>query len=287
MPFGFPSGAGLKTKIVELLGNRNGTLWSISIDLGFSPERIDAFQDALKHSGKRSVDAFLEHRAEFVDLGKVATAYVIMSCELKDQVFADRKENWYQYFFNKLNVEFDDFGKNHVSVITFNYDRSLEFYLVTALQNSYGKIRTDCLAKLTALPMVHLYGDLGTLPTATDRGAAFGAGLNHQTVRKGAEGIRIIHEPTTEATFQEAYKLLDEAERIVFVGFGYDPTNMDRLFKGVQARTARVVGSAMGFTRSELNFVQSSFARLSMRNVELEDLYSEALEFLRHHSPFD
>ena len=38
-----------------------------------------------------------------------------------------------------MNTPFEDFEKNLVSVITFNYDRSLEQFLFISLKSRYGK----------------------------------------------------------------------------------------------------------------------------------------------------
>jgi len=36
-----------------------------------------------------------------------------------------RGGGWYEYLFGKLKATFEEFGQNKLSVITFNYDRSL------------------------------------------------------------------------------------------------------------------------------------------------------------------
>ena len=52
----------------------------------------------------------------------------------------------------------------NVAFITFNYDRSLEFFLLTTLKNRYQKTEQECAAKLKNIPIVHLYGKLALLP---------------------------------------------------------------------------------------------------------------------------
>jgi hypothetical protein len=46
----------------------------------------------------------------------------------------------------------------------FNYDRSLEHFLFTALKYSSGKSDDECAGKLKTIPIIHLHGDLGALP---------------------------------------------------------------------------------------------------------------------------
>jgi hypothetical protein len=287
MPFGFPSGPKLKAEIVRRLESPNDTMKAIAKELRFSEDHILLFRDALKHSGKRSVDAFLEHRDEFLDIGKVATACELLSHEFRSSLFGQNGSDWYEYFFNKLNTRPGEFDKNNVSVITFNYDRTLEYYLATTLENSYGIDRGACLEMLNAIPIVHLYGQLGPLTPEVSNGAAFGAGLNPRMVRAAADGIQIIHEGTTSERFERAYELIRSAELLCFVGFGYDETNLDRLLKPRQNTLVKIVGSALGLTPGEINVVRNIFARHGFRQVSLDWENGEALSFLRHHCPFD
>jgi hypothetical protein len=287
MPFGFPSGAKLKSEIVRKLESPNDTMKAIATQLEFSEDHISLFCNALKHSGKRSVDAFLEHRQEFLGIGKVATACELLSHEFRSALFGQNGSDWYEYFFNKLNTRLEEFDKNNVSVITFNYDRTLEYYLATTLENSYGIERRACFQMLNAIPIVHLYGQLGPLPLEVGGGAAFGAGLNPRTVRAAADGIQSIHEGTTSERFEQAYQLIRRAELVCFVGFGYDETNLDRLLKSRQNTSVKVVGSALGSTPAEVQVVQNIFSRHGFRQVSLDWPNGEALSFLRHHCPFD
>jgi hypothetical protein len=287
MPFGFPSGPKLKAEIVRRLDSPSDTMKAIAKELRFSEGHISQFRDALKHSGKRSVDAFLEHRDEFLDIGKVATACELLSHEFRDALFGQNGSDWYEYFFNKLNTRFEEFDQNHVSVITFNYDRTLEYYLATALENSYGKERRVCFEMLNTIPIVHLYGQLGPLPLEVANGAAFGAGLNPRTVRAAADGIQIIHEGTVSERFEQAYQLLMSAELICFVGFGYDETNLNRLLKRSQNTLVKIVGSALGVTPGETQVVRNIFLRHGYGQVSLDSQSGEALRFLRYHCPFD
>lgn len=89
-------------------------------------------------------------------------AQVLMCCE--DNVVMFERGDWYQYFCDKLNTSFEEFDQNKISIITFNYDRSLEHSLFTALKNSYAKNDRDCASKLKNIPIVHVYGQLGYLP---------------------------------------------------------------------------------------------------------------------------
>jgi hypothetical protein len=288
-PYGFPLGYGLKTRITDDLNAHTGRKMLSEVrDAGFSAEEIEAFRSALHKSGKRSVDAFLEHRPEFLKVGKTATACALIPCENEHVLFAANEENWYEYFFNRLNARFDEFDKNAVSIVTFNYDRSLEQYLITALRNAYGKSLQECAAKLRSIPIVHLYGQLGELPGLGSPEIAFGAPITPEILTKSAEGIQIIHEDISgKPQFQKAHELIRTSQRICFIGFGYDKTNLERLLGDRVVENQQLFGSAKGFTRTECFRIEQTLRGFGFRAIELDGIYGEAFEFLRNHSPFD
>jgi hypothetical protein len=292
IPFGFPSGATLKTNIISSLVPPH-RMRSHLMELGFEPPQIEDFRVTLSKSGKASVDAFLEHRADFLDVGKAATACALLPCEtaVEESLFHGR-DNWYEYFFNKLNARFEDFSRNSVAVLTFNYDRSLEHYLFTALTNSYRKTAKECAQVVRSIPIVHLYGQLGELPQlAKDgTGVAFGAPMSVDTWSKAANGIKIIHEAVTdEQPFKQAQDLLRNARRVCFLGFGYNQTNLQRLMGyGPILGGPEIFGSALGFTERECSFIRSQLQGLGFgRVLSLNESYGEAFRFLHYHCPFD
>jgi len=290
-PFGFPSGADLKTAITTRLVFRDE--WhTLLLDAGFEPDHIEKFRTALLKSGKRSVDAFLEHRTDFVDVGKAAIACALLPHEKEEYLFHRGKESWYEYFFTKLNARFEDFSHNSVSVITFNYDRSLEHYLFTALKNAYGKPPRECAEVLRSISIVHLYGQLGELPTLSRDGLgnAYGSPVTVESLLKAASGIKIIHEAITDKQpFEQARCMLADSVRVCFLGFGYDQTNLERLMGyGPDAGGPQIYGSALGFSRRELDLLKSRLQGLGMHKIVcLEGPVGEALDFLRYHCPFD
>jgi hypothetical protein len=162
-PFGFPTGYELLRRVISWAnikpGQTNSNLFS-----EFDESQINEFREALEKSGKISVDSFLERRPEFIRIGKRAMAMTLIQCEHQPHLFKRDGNSWYEYLFNQLDVQFDDFQQNQLSVLTFNYDRSLEHFLFTALNNASGKSESECAEKLKSIPIIHLHGDLGALP---------------------------------------------------------------------------------------------------------------------------
>jgi hypothetical protein len=290
MPFGFPSGAALKTEIITRLQPRDP--WHVLLEeAGFPIDQIRDFRTALLKSGKRSVDAFLEHRTDFLEVGKAATACALLPRETEDSLFHPGKETWYEYFYTKLNAKFEGFSRNPVSVFTFNYDRSLEHYLFTALRSAYGKTSEECAEVLRSIPILHLYGQLGDLPPLSGDGVGipYGAPVDVGTLRKAAAGIRIIHETlTNEQPFKQAHDLLKNASRVCFLGFGYDLTNMKRLLEYGPTGRPEVFGSAVGLTPRECDLIRSTFHTLGLYTITSLDWdVTDSLPFLRASCPFD
>ena len=135
-PYGYPSGFKLKNEVLDYLEFESNNL----VSFGYEIDLVKSFQESLFFSATTSVDAFLEHRYdEFLDIGKLSIARVLTKYEAPKALF--EVYDWYQYLFDLMNAPFDKFGSNKVSFITFNYDRSLEHFFITALKNKYGKSR--------------------------------------------------------------------------------------------------------------------------------------------------
>jgi len=299
MPFGFPSGHELMRGIVEQLkpfgsqGDRvlGHAMLSALVEAGFDGHFVEQFRSALEKSGKRSVDAFLEHRNEFIDVGKTAIALALMPKENERILFSPEKGlNWYEYLFNKLNARFEDFEKNSVSILTFNYDRSLEHYLFTALKNAYGQASQECARIMRSIPILHLYGKLGSLPDLESGGLEFGAAPNPSNLRRAADGIQIIHDDiSNNPQFQRAHQLLRDAERICFLGFSYDSTNLERLMGYQVSVSQHICGTAVDLTGRECHFIQQKFRQLGFSNSisKLDNNCADSLEFLRRECALD
>jgi hypothetical protein len=179
---------------------------------------------------------------------------------------------WLHYLFNHLNCPFEQFGKNKVAFITFNYDRSLEHYLFTCLYNSYGKSADECAHQLKQIPIIHLHGDLGALPWQTSDANVvrdYDPTITPGTLKIAASRIKIIHEDIAgrDKEFTEAKRLFSQAAQIYFLGFGYDPTNMTRL--GVNSIRERIAaGTGWGLTPHERELKKAATGR----KVEIVDV---------------
>ena len=179
IPYGFPSGKDLLRSIHGELNPRNADFWSpLFNDCGIDTRHVEEFRSELYSSQLSSVDTFLEHRPEFLEVGKLAIALNMVAREDEDWLlrFDGRDEGFYRYLYDRMDTQFELFGENKLTVITFNYDRSFEHYLFKALLHSHGRSAEDCASILAAIPVVHVHGSLSTLPwQALDKERAYSA----------------------------------------------------------------------------------------------------------------
>ena len=255
-PYWFPTAKELKNRICEAFSDPN-TAGSRLLG-GRNASQFVEFREAFWKSGVPSVEAFLERRTEFLEVGKLAIAYCLIPYEHEANLYHPREQagDWYEYLSGKLNASFDEFGNNKLSIITFNYDRSLEHYLFTSLRSLHGRSIDDCLEKLAKVPIIHVFGQLGTiqypqrgcreyLPLGGDEGKVRDAVLD------AAAGITLLHQEASD--LNEARKLLGAAERVCFLGFGYHPLNLSRLTLEDSADRRRwVFGTVLHFETGEV-----------------------------------
>lgn len=102
---------------------------------------MEEFGNALLRSQQSSIDAFLEHRPEYIAIGKTAIALFILRAEQEKSLFDfdSREKGCYQYIFSKLSSKWDEFNHNAIGFVTFNYDRALEYFLFTSIRNTYNE----------------------------------------------------------------------------------------------------------------------------------------------------
>ncbi len=260
-PYGFPLGAKLTEEIAHGLKGENRDSRRQLRTLGFEDDLIVSFRNGLMDSRVFSVDAFLEHRPEFLEVGKAAIAQVLIPYEKPGPASKVPKtttpnDDWIRLLLQKMDCSFDDLGHNKLTIVTYNYDRSLEFYLHTALAAKYGKGMDQIADQMAPIRMIHLHGALGKLPWGSEsdpeRQRAFDPECNPQTIRIAQEGIRIISEnpdESAEPDFHLARGQINAASDVVFLGFGYHPTNMRRL--GIERNGQRFYCSFYGMKKAE------------------------------------
>lgn len=295
-PFEFPLGSRLVDDILYFIRQPYdvGRLSLVQKVTSTSDNTLQDFHDALKYSGKKSIDSFLENRDEFMNLGKALIACVLCPLEIRDNVFTSRSgpSNWYYYLFEKMGSNLSQFESSisNLSIITFNYDRSLEYFLYHALVNSY-RLKPDAVREiLTKLTLIHFYGQLGELSELDPGGRRYRNELGEPGLEKCISGINIIGEGVQKDLQKRAQEEIARAKRLIFLGFGYDKTNLSRLeLQGpIHSNSEILSGSAYGLTKYEcINIIRESFGLNTGHYTRLDNKDGDILAYLRAHTPFD
>lgn len=281
-PYCFPTGRELLIKIRKALDPKGTSdLRSNLVNFGIDDNHINDFHRELMYSDPPSVDAFLEHRTEFLKVGKLAITLSLIPCE-KDKTLFERElkePSWYQYLFERLYTpSLDDFRWNKLSIITFNYDRSIEHYLFSVLKHRYGISEEECKEKMKIIPILHVHGRIGALPWQEESARLYSPKV-HRNVKKVSEQIKVVTgdlEPSPEFTL--AYTWMDIAEKIVFLGFGYHEANLRRL-RIDEFKRKSMSGTCQGLGKSDIRIIGSKW------NIQFFEETPEIIKFLRDREP--
>lgn len=227
---GYPIGIELRNSIIKgATGEYCDLIWQ---SLNGSKADVLNFVEAFGRSQMYSIDAFLAKRPEFSEIGKAAIAAILLSKENRDLLHTnDHPDNWYAYLFNIMAANsWEDLDFSWLTIITFNYDRSFESYFLSAMQSAYGKKIDECWMKFSSIKIIHIYGVLGECNPSTESYRVYGSEVGHLDIKKALNSLKVIPEGRQDdQVLTEARTELKSAERLGFLGFGFDKTNLERL----------------------------------------------------------
>lgn len=242
---GFPLGGQLKQKMLQQLSYWNGNdAARKSVEPNVTAEEVKSFYEDMLHSNYTSPDAFLEKHPEHKRFGKYLMCDILSKLE-DDKKFIDLS-GWYQNLISSIQVDdIEQLMENQLSIITFNYDRSIDFKLHKFVQHHYRLSSDVAWEKLSeAIPIIHLHGTLGEYPLVE-----YGCTID---ILQRSESIQIVHEiddssEQTKDNFNRATTLLNQAEKVAVFGFGFGEDNVRRLnFFREQEKEERDVCVAVG-----------------------------------------
>jgi len=150
----------------------------------------------------------------------------------------------------------------NLSIICFNYDRTIARFLPFAVASQFGIPIEQTYEITKRLRIIHPYGSIGPLEWQTQKGAVqFGAercdlGATHQNIRTFTE------QTSDESALAEMKGLLESAERIAFLGFGYIPQNMELLLNEVSGKATDVFGTCIGLSDPDRETVSGQLSAL-------------------------
>ncbi len=241
-PYGYPLGVELRDALLNGPHSFDQRLHDLSIDAA----EWTNVQAALHDYQKPSVDEFLSAYPEHSQLMKLAIAHELNRHEDHMQHKSpSHKDPWYRVLLDEYLGDDKDFGSGLLTIVTFNYDLSLEKYLVdTSKARHRGRTDEQRQASLAHLAIQHVYGDLGPVVDIHGTGRQYGPFPNSATARSAAGSISTCFEEGSREAVANAQKQISESDVVAFLGFGYSTQNLQRLdLRSRLKKGAVVIGS--------------------------------------------
>jgi hypothetical protein len=270
---GFAQSSGdreLTAALHELVRRQDGQRGDINPWLHKAWQMSDALPQAV------SIDNYIDAREdpEIAELGKLAIVRSIAQAERRSSLFFDNEGSRVAAISNAANTHYHSMFQllseglrtssagsifDHVGIISFNYDRSLEWYLVNAIANFFAMPIHLAEEILGSLQIVHPYGTLGPLPTSSGRrsgAVGYGSDVRSRDLVSLARTIHTFTEQLSDPTISSQIEAqVTAAEHIVFLGFGYHDINMQTLATTKKTSLRRVFGTALGVSKSDLEAI--------------------------------
>jgi hypothetical protein len=253
--YNFPLGKGLMDNVLQKLKSDTPYLKAVYKTgeiMSYSPHDVDSFLGKLDEFNQQesSLDSFVgsfadsEKKVVIQTIAKVCIASEIIRCEDKSNVRLET--GWYARLFSMMystSNTYSSFMKLRLTIITFNFDRSIEFYLLNAIRKRWPE-ESENIGRdmLESFKFIHLHGSLGSIlnSDAASYRPYQTIGWNEPSIlAKAANNIKLHTESNVEAEpFEEAKQYIDRAKIIHFIGFGFHIDNMERLglFAGKERR---------------------------------------------------
>lgn len=270
--YGFPTGEKLLLEIQEDCLDKSSHLRK------FCPNSFAAeFVYFIKQTPTLTIDELLERHPRFAKIGKIAIAARLLPCESQENVFATAKRHdcWYRLLWKSIETpSFDDLiHLNNLSILTFNYDRSLDHYLRVAMKNVYRKDTEEVESIMSQIDMIHVHGQLGSLDDIV-----YGTDikkLSDEKFQMVADGIKTTQDADQNLNaFLRAKRCLKAAKRIIFLGYGFHKANSDRLLCQECYDTAKY-GTAFKLSEAQMTDAVSQVHGCDLKNMTVSDFLRE------------
>lgn len=219
--------------------------------------------------------------------GKVAILKSILEAEkssklkfdglggVKEINFSVMEGTWYLPFFRSLteNCSLSDLPSrfSSITVIIFNYDRCVEHFLFFSLMSYYRISEKEAAELIRFINIIHPYGTVGSLPWFEpdgQRGVSFGGEVYGRQLINYAKSIRTFTEGAHSNYIEKIKFKMENARRLVFLGFAFHPLNMQLLGGGYPGNkynnefTIKCYATAYETSKSDQDEIRSSVQSL-------------------------
>ncbi len=227
-PFGFPLGGKLKDRMGELMAGGYNFYNSLPKTEGVDPFAV---MRALNEVHGPTIDQSISClEPKFRPVAHQIMVLTISRAEANYRETPKRWRDWYPEFFKLIKVVSETLP---IKIVTFNYDRSLEWFLEKFTEtNTPHDSRELVVERVKDIEIIRPHGSLGDL-------SEFPFGQLETPDQIEASGLKILlieEAKKTSTEFERAYKAIEAAEQIVFIGFLFDPMTMENLLRGLTVK---------------------------------------------------
>lgn len=291
-PYGYPTGRELGKEIISKFVRdceiyfQSDFVNALEMPKDRLLKKARSFVVTFDGSHTESIDLFLAGHAkdkEISFLGRLAIVFRIWRAESKRIMFgggiAEPEKDWYTFILTKLRgglLNKEDFitrfGENRISIITFNYDRSLEHFLFESLWKCFSSVTPEDVKKqLGHIKIIHVFEQIAALQWQDpNNGIEYARPVREVDALRLARNLRIIYDENENPALEDARKLIAESRRIFFLGFGYAPENLELLEIPQSIRpNTKVYGTALGFTTKEIDNLKGFFVQKTIPDEEI------------------
>lgn len=279
--YNMPLGKDLKESISGKMTGQTDQLWaSLSVPLNLSSQvEANSYRELRKFISSNldkaeSIDNFLHTHSEnpkLVAIGKTAIASCILDAERgstlmpvsrsdSDSVFLlyakKDQETWLRRFctmaLTGLILSDASTAFDNVTLVTFNYDRCIELYLVEHIRDYLGIAEGAAQSIVDSINIIHVYGKIGRLSwqEGTAPEVPFGSKINPERLQLVSKEIRTFTERLEQDDTQARIELaLSEAEIVVFSGFSFGSSNWEFLQNRIPGPRKIAVTGVLGISQ--------------------------------------
>lgn len=283
VPYGLPTGAELrkdifnghhqKTEEVITLYHENMVALPLTSEMKKQIKIASKFASEFRLSQTPMIDLYLNRNSKLMQEGLRAIIMSILAHEVRCRYGEDapgKSGDWYSWLQNRLIGDFShpeslDLSSANIGFITFNYDRTLENFFYETLTRAFSEIpESEIIRELQSIPIEHVFGKIAPLPwEGANNPLDFRTPLKKLSfgrIDELTQNIRISYGDRSNSNHERIRELISQAERIIFLGFGYDHNNLKLLgFPAVLKNLKNALGTSLGKRSKDISDIQQKF----------------------------
>ena len=302
-PYGITTGKTLPGKVadaVAAIGSQAEITYSHPRNGGasFSLSRVDStlLANRIRRSRTPTIDTFIDACSE-EEAGRIVQGMISVIWQEKTDAAkrTERKDgDWLSWLYHTiLSQRLEEFAKNQIVFVSFNYDRLPRLLLATMMANTYAYgVKQSWLTVGQEVATVngrafqrfqHLNGSILHEPRADEQERVLDPAYALNDLRAATKNIRPMGGHPSEKELSDLRELWGWAERICFLGLGYHDELMRQLgltreFIDMLIRDGKFVGG----TGYELGDLERRAVRARVGpSFQLAPSYEDCIAFLQ------